>query len=190
MSTFRRLGLLSFGYKSIESSVHAEHKGISFSFVRPTTAEEKLKGSTKHLQNWIHYVMYSTLWWSYEAAIRTTVISVKRAFKCYLFIMCVWFDQNFMIHEVCVSLTWNIASTQTQINDISIESSLELNAMTYSSVLYDQPQLHKSWKHLENTFQIGCILRCIPFYEGHTNMGLIRLWRVRRDLSNDIYFDV
>ena len=33
---------------SIESSVHAEHNGIRFSFVRPTTAEEKLKASTKH----------------------------------------------------------------------------------------------------------------------------------------------
>ena len=80
-----------------------------------------------------------------------------------------------MIHEDHVSLTLIIASTQNLRNIVSIESYLELNTMTYASVLYNQPQLHKSWKHLENTFQIGRILCCIPLYEGHNNLGLIRL---------------
>ena len=96
-------------------------------------------------------------------------------------------DQNFMIHEVCVSLTWNIASTQ----DLLYQSKALLSWTQwhiYTSVLYNQRQLHKLWKHLENTFQIGCILWCIPIYEGHNNLGLIWLWLVWRELSNDTYF--
>ena len=33
---------------SIKSSLDAVHNDISFSFVRPTTVEERLKASTKH----------------------------------------------------------------------------------------------------------------------------------------------
>ena len=61
--------------------------------------------------------------------------------------MCVWFDQNFMIHEVHVSLTLTIASTQNLRNIVSIESYLELNTMTYALVLYNEIGLHiPSWK--------------------------------------------
>ena len=67
--TYKRQGFLSylviliFDSKSIsiESSLHAEHNDISFSFVRPTTAAKKLKAPRKHLSNWMHSVMYSTL---------------------------------------------------------------------------------------------------------------------------------
>ena len=118
---------------------------------------------------------------SQQLGSRTIVISVKRAFKCYLSTWPKFHDP----WSLCfVDMEYCLDSRSV----ISIESSLELNTMIYTSVLYNQRQLHKIWKHLENTFQIGCILCCIPIYEGHTNLGLIRLWLVRRELSNDTYF--
>ena len=153
--------------------------------------QPQLKKSWKHLQNTFKIIGFITwciplydghmrlrfvplrsvrreLSRSHQLGSRTIVISVKRAFKCYL---CTWPKFHDPWSLCFVDMEYCLDSRSV----ISIESSLQLNTMTYASVLYNQRQLHKSWKHLENTFQIGRILCCTPLYEGHNNLGLIRL---------------